>query len=171
MTPQLPNHLIIRKEISKSDWKLQKMDGARNNGRKFLVNSIFPKTECLAEDPEWKPSSTPEEKTPVIPTGKGGIEISTFNENADQDCHKHLKGTEIYSVIEGSMKIRLNESEIVTLKAGDDVVVLPGTIHEVLYDETSKYLTRVYSIDCFGNDDKFVKVDGNWVNSTGQQKI
>ncbi len=96
-------------------------------------------------------------------TGKGGLEISTFNENALQDCHKHLRGTEIYSVIEGEMKICLNEKEELILKAGDDVVVLPGVAHEVINDVSSSYLARVYSIDCFGDDDKYVKRGDEWV--------
>jgi len=154
-------YLVVRKRNVKDDWKIYLEPKEKNNGRKIGVNNIFPNKEKYAIDTEWGPSASPEEKTPVIETGQGGVEISTFNHLAGQGCHKHLLGTEIYVVLEGEMSIRLNETHEVKLCAGDEIVVLPNTVHEVLVSD-QPFLTRVHSLNCYGEQDKYVKHDGVW---------
>jgi len=160
MNPKMLPYLVLRKECVKSDWKLKVQLKEKNNGRKVLVNEIYPSKEVHAQNPEWKPS-TETDKTPIVETGFGGVEVATFTHEAGQDCHKHFIGTEIYTVLEGTMCIRLEEKEEIVLEAGDELIVFPNTTHEVLIDGTP-FLTRVHSIDCFGDKDKYVKKNGEW---------
>ena len=160
MTNLVP-YLVLGKTEVEADWKLHVLPKVKNNGRKVLVNEIYPKTEVEAIKNEWNSVPLPD-KTPVVVTGIGGIEVATFTQEAGQDCHKHLIGTEIYTVLSGEMKIRLNEEEPpVTLSQGDEIVIFPGTVHEVL-PEGSQFLTRVHSINCYGDKDKYVKKGQNW---------
>ncbi len=48
-------------------------------------------------------------------------------------------------------------------KLADIIRATPGVAHEVINDVSSSYLARVYSIDCFGDDDKYVKRGDEWV--------
>ncbi len=157
-----PPYLVLRKEKVEADWKLKPRPGARNNGRKVLVNSLYEKTEEHARESEWE--AGPEDgRTPVVVTGVGGLEVSTFTHEAAQDCHKHLAATEVYTVLEGTMRMRLGEAgEVVTLAAGDEVVVLPGTAHEVLNEEGEPFLARVHAVNCRGDADKYVEREGAW---------
>jgi quercetin dioxygenase-like cupin family protein len=155
-------HLILKKHHAGSDWKLHVEPRTGNNGRKVLVNGMYADRERHAAEPEWEPGPR-DGKTPVVETGRGGLEISTFTHEAGQDCHKHLLGTEIYTVLEGSMAIRLEDKEIV-LEQGDEVVVFPGTVHEVL-DRGAEFLARVHSFNCYGDEDKYVLVDREWVEA------
>ena len=157
-----PPYLVLRKEAAKADWKLEPRPGARNNGRKVLVNRLYAETEEHARSPVWE--AGPEGgKTPVVETGAGGLEVSTFTHEAAQDCHKHLAATEIYTVLEGTMRMRLGEAgETVVLGAGDEVVVLPGTPHEVLTGEGEPFLARVHAVNCRGDADKYVERGGVW---------
>lgn len=155
-------HVILRKEAVKNDWRVAVPQKEKNNGRKVLVNEIFPKAERPIDDPEWKPEPPPPDgHTPVLETGYGGVEIATFTEQAGQDRHKHLASMEIYTVLEGRMTIKIGEKDRVVLQAGDEIVVLPGTIHEVIEDGNS-FLTRVHAINCHGPRDKYVEVGGAW---------
>ena len=56
--------------------------------------------------------------TPVVETDYGGIEIATFTEKANQERHKHLISIEMYTVIEGSMTIRIEDNSDVVLQSG-----------------------------------------------------
>jgi len=160
------DHLILRMDVVQRDWKLAKTDGGRNNGRKHLVKTLWPAKERPAITPEW--SFDPEDGlTPVLETGEGGIEIATFTEDAVQDRHKHLVSTEIYIVLRGTLKMLINDGEPVELSAGDEVIVLPGTIHEILRtspNEKSNLLVRVHALNAQGDNDKFVQMQpgGTW---------
>lgn len=153
------SHILLRKAAVKQDWKLRSEPGKKNNGRKVLVNGIYPATETPLHSPPWEPGP-PEGKTPVFETGSGGIEIATFNQNARQDRHKHRISTEIYTVLEGVMTIEV-EGERIELAAGDELVILPDTIHEVI-DSGTEFLTRVHAIACHGDADKYIERDGVW---------
>lgn len=159
-------HVILRKDIVKSDWKISIVPKENNNGRKVLVNEIFPKAERPIDDPELKPEPPPPAgHTPVFETGYGGVEIASFTEKAGQDRHKHFASMEIYTVLEGEMTIRIgDEPKPIVLQAGDEIVVLPGVVHEVLDNGTS-FLTRVHAINCYGPRDKYVEEDGVWCQS------
>jgi quercetin dioxygenase-like cupin family protein len=150
-------YLIVRLAGVLSDTKLFLPD---NNGRKFLVNRLRPEKEVPAKKPLWKSRAQPC-RTPVVQTGKGGLEVATFSQAAKQVRHKHLRGTECYTVLKGRMAMRLDNGRPVVLRAGDELIVFPGTAHEIL--NKGKFLARVHSIDCFGNSDKYVKKNGTWV--------
>jgi mannose-6-phosphate isomerase-like protein (cupin superfamily) len=143
-------HVILRKDVVKRDWK---------NGRKVLVNEIYPKTEKPIENAEWEfgPQGG---HTPVLETGYGGVEVGTFTEKTSQDRHRHLACTEIYTVIEGTMTITIGDEDIV-LQSGDEIIVLPGVIHKVL-DNKKSFLTRVHAINCHGTRDKYIEKNGVW---------
>lgn len=161
MNSERISHLVLRKEQVKADWKLRARRERKNNGRKVFVNQIYPSKEFHARETEWKPGSQTD-KSPVFETGPGGIEISTFTHEAGQDCHKHLIATEIYTVLEGRMRMRIDETDPpLTLEAGDEVVILPDTVHEVLSGQDS-FLTRIHAINCYGNSDKYVRRNGEW---------
>ena len=161
MASERISHLVLRKEQVKADWKLRVQPKEKNNGRKVLVNEIYLSKEFHAQETEWKPGLQTD-KSPVFETGAGGVEVSTFTHEAGQDCHKHLIATEIYTVLEGRMQMRIDETEPpLMLEAGDEVVILPNTVHEVLPDGDS-FLTRVHSINCYGDRDKYVRSNGKW---------
>jgi len=161
-------HLILKKCHVKEDWKLYVTPKEENNGRKVLVNEVYPSREHLAEDPEWKPGPK-DGKTPVFETGYGGIEVATFTHAAGQDSHKHLIGTEIYTVLEGNMTIKIADAEI-KLESGDEVIVLPNIVHEVLNRNTT-FLTRVHSINCQGDRDKYILRNGQWCQALTLKKL
>jgi quercetin dioxygenase-like cupin family protein len=152
------SHVILRKDVVKQDWKIKVKE--KNNGRKVLVNEIFPKTQKHIENPEWG-FAPQEDRTPVLETGYGGVEIATFTEQASQDRHKHLVSMDIYTVLEGTMTIRIGDKDDVVLQSGDEIIVLPGVIHEVLDAKTS-FLTRVHATNCYGPRDKYTEENGAW---------
>ncbi len=155
-TNKLPYLFLSKKAVKGDPWIYRN----GNNGRKVLVNEIRPSTERPIRSPQWRLGG---KRSPVLEVGCGGVEVATFTHNSKQDCHKHLICTEIYTVLEGEMIIRLNQrkNQTLTLEQGDELVVLPGTPHEVCRD-TTEFLTRVHSIDCHGDNDKYIKVNGNW---------
>ena len=55
----------------------------------------------------------------------------------------------------------LEQSAILELGPGDEIIVFPGTVHEILPEDT-QFLMRVHSIDCHGDADKYVERNGNW---------
>ena len=167
MASERISHLVLRKEQAKADWKLRVQPRKRNNGRKVLVNEIYPSKEFHARETEWKPGLQTG-KSPVIETGAGGVEVATFTHEAGQDCHKHLIATEIYTVLEGRMQMRIDETDPpLVLEAGDEVIILPNTAHEVLPGVDS-FLARVHSINCHGDRDKYVRSNGEWRQAPGR---
>jgi mannose-6-phosphate isomerase-like protein (cupin superfamily) len=154
------SHIILRKNVVKADWKLVLEPKKENHGRKVLVNEVFPKSERPIVDPEWQPEPQCGH-SPVLETGYGGTEIGSFTEHAAQDRHKHLVSLEIYTVLKGKMTIRIADTTNVTLETGDEIVVLPGVVHEVL-ESSEPFLTRVHAINCHGPRDKYVEENGVW---------
>lgn len=153
------SHIILRKKVVWQDLKTMELKG-KTNGRRVLVNEIRTETEKPIESPEWECPALGH-RIPVLETGYGGIEIGTFTEKAQQDCHKHLICTEIYTVIEGSMTIKMGKKDEVVLTSGDEIIVLPGTVHEVVPKGTT-FLTRVHAINCYGTRDKYIEQNGVW---------
>lgn len=142
-----------------------------NNGRKIFATTVMHQFgEELIVDPVWRAPS-------VFPTGDGGIEVATFTEFSGQDRHRHEKGTEIYTVLRGELEIYINDTLIQPLCAGDEIVIPPGTIHEVVQPTNDtpsdtpaegndfKLVVRVHSISCYGVDDKYVQLNpkGSWL--------
>ena len=157
-------YVLIKRARAEEDTKLGQH---ANNGRKVCATSVMEKFgEIEIEDPKWNVRA-------VLPTGDGGFEVATFSEYAGQDRHKHGQGTEIYTVLKGTLQIRINEDDPLTLETGDEIVILPGTVHEIVQQkhgsapvgETYELLVRVHSLNCRGADDKYVQLetDGDWV--------
>jgi quercetin dioxygenase-like cupin family protein len=149
---------------------IRKLENPGNNGRKIFATAVMPqKGEVLINKEMWNAPS-------IFPTGNGGIEISTFTEYSCQDRHRHDRATEIYTVLKGQLTFFINDKEVPTLHAGDEIVVLPETVHQVrqpvytsgLKDEF-ELLVRVHSISCYGEEDKYVQLepDGEWMKWSG----
>ena len=94
----------------------------------------------------------PKEKCQVL--CMSNIEVSIFSNVALQERHFHKLATEIYCVVDGEMKIEVNE-EYYTLSAGDMIVVAPHSIREVQKAE-NPFLCQVFAGNCYGKQDKYV---------------
>ena len=141
----LPYVLIERSQIGVDErFEVDSKDKKPGN-RKHVVTKKFSRSSHL-EKPQWSPAQ-------VLETGCGGLEVATFDERAFQDAHIHYLATEIYTVLEGEMEMRLG-GDLKVLRAGDEVIVLPGTAHEVF--RATNFLTRLHAINCHGTDDKVV---------------
>jgi len=156
-------YVLLDSEIIQQENKLGRLN---NNGRKILATNIREDFgEELINNPIWRVPK-------ILPTGDGGIEIATFTEFANQDRHKHLQGTEIYTVLKGQLKIYINDEGPLILNELDEVVILPGTVHEVVQNksgirannESFELVVRVHSINSYGEQDKYVQLeqDGKW---------
>src|SRR5947209_11436879 len=129
-----------------------KLENSDNTGRKICATSVMPEYgERTLAGTDWTAPA-------VLPTGPGGFEIATFTEFSAQDRHKHEKAIEIYTVLEGSMDIYIDDGGPYTLRAGDELVILPGTVHEIVQRNRSarkpgqpfEVLVRVHVIGCYG---------------------
>lgn len=133
--------LFITKQATVADPALE--PGARG-ARKHVVTSLFDKREEEATRAAWLPPAEGE-KCPVIVAP--AWEMASFTETTAQDRHYHLRGTEIYSVLSGTMQIEV-DGDLYLLDEGDTIVVNPGAVHEVLREST--FLARVITVDCGG---------------------
>lgn len=137
-----------------------KLASCDNTGRKICATSVMPDLgEHVISGTDWSAPA-------VLPTGPGGFEIATFTEFSAQDRHKHESAVEIYTVLEGCMHIYLDDQGPHAFEAGDEIVVLPGTVHEIVQKKTRprndgepfELLVRVHVIGCYGADDKYVQL-------------
>lgn len=144
--------LVVPLTSVKSDPALQKDS---RGSRKILVTDIFDKKEKKATEAIWYPPKKGKEKEKCPVQLMQDTEIAVFNEIAKQDKHYHKKGTEIYMVLEGNMKIEVERKEY-TLNQGDMIVVNPYTIHEVKNANTN-FVCRVITVNCGGEKDKFIE--------------
>jgi quercetin dioxygenase-like cupin family protein len=159
----------VKRDGHSDNYYLRKLESPGNNGRKIFATSIMPqKGEVLIDKESWTAPS-------IFPTGNGGIEIATFTEHSCQDRHRHDRATEIYTVLKGQMSFYINDKEIPALHDGDEIVILPGTIHQVRKSPLAlekkdefELIVRVHSISCYGEDDKYVQLEpeGEWVKWT-----
>lgn len=141
-----PPALLVRSAALTRDPALQA--GGRG-ARKLLVTELYPDKEHAAADPVWQPP-TQGESCPVLATED--TELAVFNQDTPQDRHCHRRGTEIYWVIEGEMRIEVEGHEY-QLVPGDLIVVNPGAVHEVL--RAGHFLSGVLTANCGGVADKF----------------
>lgn len=116
--------------------------------RKLLVTSLYRNEQSVSE-PIWEP---PRGDGPCAVQKMSDTECAVFNHRAEQHRHHHEFATELYMVLEGSMRIEVERREY-TLAAGDMIVVNPGSRHEVRPSGTS-FLCRVVTVDCGGSADK-----------------
>ena len=142
-----PPALLVRSAALARDPALQ--PGGRG-ARKLLVTELYPDREHESADPVWRPP-TDGESCPVLATED--TELAIFNQDTPQDRHCHRRGTEVYWVIEGEMRIEVEGLEY-QLGPGDLIVVKPGAVHEVL--RGANFLCGVLTANCGGTEDKFV---------------
>lgn len=145
---------------------IRKLETPGNNGRKVFATSVMHhKGETIIDTTMWSAPA-------IYPTGNGGVEIATITEYCSQDRHQHHRATEIYTVLKGQLGMFINDKEIPVLNPGDEIVVLPGTIHQVRKPSSTsekkqefEMVVRVHSICCYGEDDKYVQLQqsGEWV--------
>jgi mannose-6-phosphate isomerase-like protein (cupin superfamily) len=168
------DYVIQDAEVIRKENKLRMLG---KNGRKIVATSVISKfDEELIDDPIWKVPK-------ILPTGDGGLEIASFTEFAGQDRHKHKKSIEIYTVLKGTMEIYIDDKGPYSVYEGDEVVILPGTIHQVvqknprpdLSEGDFDLLVRVHAMDCYGNADKYVQLNPNgdwerWDNISREEK-
>lgn len=164
-------YILIKKEHVVADGEkyngINKLNTPGNNGRKIVATEVLSRLgEREISNPVW-------EVPYILPTGPGGFEIATFTEYSRQDRHKHLQGTEIYTVLKGPLDIYIDDKGPVRVNALDQILLVPGTIHEVvqnkivpcnLQEDSFCLLVRVVSINCHGDEDKYVQVqkEGEW---------
>ena len=70
--------------------------------------------------------------------------------------HKHLKMTQRYTVLEGSMDLYVEDEEI-HLEKGDQYVIVPGRVHWATSD--GKSLVELYSVPGWTKEDHIVVGD------------
>jgi mannose-6-phosphate isomerase-like protein (cupin superfamily) len=141
--------LLITKDSLKNDVQLK--TGSRGE-RKIIVTEIYEKTEYPCETDQWLPPMG-NEKCPV--QIMQDTELAVFNQHASQDRHYHKLGTEMYMVLQGIMKMEV-EDKTYLLQPGDMIVVNPETFHEVK-PEGTEFLCRVVITNCGGKKDKYLK--------------
>lgn len=141
--------LSVTLQAVKSDNALHK-DG--RGARKLLVTELYPKTEEKATEVDWK-AHLPSGKCPVQVMKDS--EFAFFTHGAKQDRHYHKKGTEIYMVLEGNMKIEVEGIDY-DLSIGDMIIVNPKAVHEVKPEKGTEFLCRVLTVNCGGESDKYL---------------
>jgi mannose-6-phosphate isomerase-like protein (cupin superfamily) len=138
-----------------------KLASCEATGRKICTTFVMPEFgEHAIDSVDW---SVPA----VLPTGPGGFEIASFTEFSAQDRHKHDRAVEIYTVLEGRMKMYIDDAGPHVFGSGDEVVILPGTVHEIVQKkrrarnpgEPFEMLVRVHVIGCYGAEDKYVQLE------------
>src|SRR5579863_983547 len=67
--------------------------------------------------------------------------------------HKHLKMTQRYTVLSGSMELHV-ENDVIHLKEGDKHVITPGKLHWAISD--GKSLVELYSVQGWTKEDHIV---------------
>lgn len=143
-----PPALRIRRRTVRSDPALAR---EARGARKVVVAQARPESETALQEVDWLP---PAEGAACPVLEALDLEIAIFNEGAIQDRHYHVRGTEIYTVLEGRLRIEV-EGAIHFLEAGDTLVVRPGAIHEVRRDADA-FLCQVVTAQCGGPADKIV---------------
>ena len=140
---------LLRRSAVAADPALR--PGARG-ARKHIVAALYRKWEEAASVPEWQAPAEGEKCQVVV---SGNLEMASFTEVTAQDRHYHRRGTEIYIVLSGAMKIEVDDLVFV-LNEGDTMVVNPWAVHQVMVGEEDHFLCRVITTNCGGPSDKFV---------------
>ena len=141
--------LLLTKRAVAADSALQ--PGARG-ARKHIVTELIETKEIKAIMPTWEPPLEDEKCQVVV---ADGLEMASFTEITPQDRHYHKRGTEIYIVLAGMMRMEVDGLSF-QVENGDTLVVNPGAVHQVLVEEGSIFLARVITGNYGGPDDKFV---------------
>ncbi len=122
-----------------------------NTGRRIVALELMLDYSLPLRSRRWQPPLE-DAKSWIFESGGKHFEISTFNHLTKQDRHYHKEATEIYTVLDGQMSIWV-EDDIIALDQGDEIIILPGTWHQVLGGD--KFLARVHTINCRGEGDKY----------------
>jgi len=141
--------LLLTKQAVDADTAFA--EGGRGARRIVSITPPFEGKERIADEVIW--SAAAGKLTPIVIADNW--EVAIFNQAAKQDRHPHKFGTEIYVVRRGLMEIEV-EGEVFILSAGDTIIVLPGSAHEVLRPEGCSFETQLVCTNCGGPADKFV---------------
>ena len=116
--------------------------------RKLMVTRIFEESECEADDDIWHAA----DRCPVIKMED--TELATFTQRAKQTRHWHERGTEIYMVMKGNLRVLVEEKEY-NLSELDMLIVKSGAKHKVQPKGEGEFLCRVINVNCGGCDDRY----------------
>jgi mannose-6-phosphate isomerase-like protein (cupin superfamily) len=147
MTNQPPAVLVTKASLNTARANHQGRFGSRG-GQKILVIKQWPQEAPLTAA-AWN-TLDEQGSRPVLVTQN--IEFAVFDERAPQDRHHHKLATELYTVIEGTLHIEV-ENELYALAAGDTIIIRPGTRHEIL--RQGSFVATVTIANCVGREDKF----------------
>jgi mannose-6-phosphate isomerase-like protein (cupin superfamily) len=139
---------FIQLSASKEDRALQ---NGEKSARKILVTDLRSSDEKEAFDDVWIPPKIGE--ICQVQQMKD-TESAIFTNRAPQDRHFHRKGTELYMVIEGQMRIEVGDKEYL-LSFGDMLVVNSYAIHQIKPKET-EFICRVVTVNSGGRYDKYL---------------
>lgn len=120
--------------------------------RKIIVTSVRNETEKEIKNEIWSKTEA-DEKTNVIL--HPNAELSYFNRFAKQDRHFHKYATEIYTMLEGSLSIELDNTTY-NLIRGDSLIVFPLSVHKIKQNDNEDFICQVVSINSRGQLDKFI---------------
>ena len=143
-------YVWVRKLDAQAD---QRMREQGNAGRRVVALKLMPGYSLPLKSCRWQPPLK-DSKSWIVESGAKRFEVSTFNQLTKQYRHYHKEATEIYTVLEGQMTIWVKD-DIICLDQGDEIIILPGTWHEVLGGD--KFLTRVHTLNCQGDSDKYTE--------------
>ena len=118
--------------------------------RKLVVTERWAR-ERATERSEWRAPDVGQ-ACPVMEAPE--LEMAYFTEGARQDRHWHEQGTEIYTVLEGRMKIEV-EGHMLELECRDSIVVRPPAVHYIPPGQPP-FLCQVVVPFCGGAGDKFL---------------
>ncbi len=124
---------------------------SQRGSRRVIVSDYRPQSETIVGQVIW---SAPASDARCEVMLGDHFELATFNENAQQQRHFHKIATEVYIVLEGTMKIEV-QGAVYSLNSGDTIVIRPGMSHLVLRDETH-FVCRVLCVNCLGAADKYL---------------
>jgi mannose-6-phosphate isomerase-like protein (cupin superfamily) len=144
----LPAVLLRSREIEAARRDPQAYLGNRGD-QKVVITYRYSGVEDLS-DVTW---------TALAPNGKrhyavaAGVEFALFDERAEQSRHYHRRATEVYTVLEGEMRIEVAGVEY-TLTVGESIIVNPWSAHEV--KKSARFLAQVVTANCSGLNDKHI---------------
>ena len=123
----------------------------QRGARKIIVTNIWKRQEKETKSDLWR-SPRGKGKCPVW--WMSNAEMAVFNQYTAQDRHYHKEGTEIYIVMEGRFIIEI-DWKTYRLVSEDSIIVPPFSVHQVI-NKRNKYLCRVVTLNCRGDQDKFI---------------
>ena len=141
-------YIWVRKSDAEADSRMREKG---NKGRRVVALELIPEFSHPLETCRWQPPLKGA-KSWIFESGDKCFEASTFNHLTKQDRHFHKEATEIYTVLDGQMSIKIKD-DLIVLDQSDEIIIFPNTWHQVLGGEN--FLARVHTINCHGENDKY----------------